>query len=74
MKEKTVRITIDGKEMTVEEGSTILEGARQFGIHIPTVCYAEHLSPYGGCRICVVEINSPGNGKAFLDTSCTVTV
>jgi bidirectional [NiFe] hydrogenase diaphorase subunit len=71
MKGKTVGITIDGKAIAVEEGSTILEGARQFGIHIPTVCYAEHLSPYGGCRICVVEIRSQGNGKSFLDTSCT---
>ena len=71
MKEKTVGLTIDGNAITVEEGSTILEGARQFGIHIPTVCYAEHLSPYGGCRICVVEIRGQGNGKSFLDTSCT---
>lgn len=61
MKEKTVGLTIDGNAITVEEGSTILEGARQFGIHIPTVCYAEHLSPYGGCRICVVEIRGQGN-------------
>jgi len=71
MEFKTVDITIDGKSIAVDEGSTILEGARQFGIHIPTVCYAEHLSPYGGCRICVVEISSHGNGKTFLDTSCT---
>ena len=71
MKGKAVRLNIDGIAIAVEEGATILEGARQFGIHIPTVCYAEHLSPYGGCRICVVEISSQGNGKTFLDTSCT---
>jgi NADH dehydrogenase/NADH:ubiquinone oxidoreductase subunit G len=74
MKVKTVTITIDGNLIAVEEGSTILQGARQFGIHIPTVCYMENLSPYGGCRICVVEISSNGNAKTFLDTSCTYQV
>ncbi len=71
MKLRTVPITIDGKSMDAEEGKTILEAARQFGIHIPTICYAENLSPYGGCRICVVEISNNGNGQSFLDTSCT---
>ena len=70
MEIKTIKITIDGKWVNVEEGSTILQAARQFGIHIPTLCYMEHLSPYGGCRICVVEISNNG-GKAFIDTSCT---
>jgi len=69
MEIKTVNITIDGRSLDVEEGSTILQASRQFGIHIPTVCYMEDLSPYGGCRICVVEINN--NGKGFIDTSCT---
>ena len=61
METKTVNVTIDGRSIDVEEGNTILRAARQFGIHIPTLCYMEHLSPYGGCRICVVEIN--GNGE-----------
>ena len=71
MERKTVNITIDGRSIDVEEGSTILEGARQFGIHIPTVCYMESLTPYGGCRVCVVEISNNGGGKIFIDTSCT---
>jgi len=71
MKGKTVQMTIDGRLIDVEKGRTILEGARQFGIHIPTVCYAENLSPYGGCRICVVEISKNGDGRSFVDTSCT---
>src|SRR4030043_843643 len=70
MERKTVHITIDGRWLEVEEGSTILQAGREFGIHIPTMCYMEHLSPYGGCRICVVEISNNG-GKPFIDTSCT---
>jgi len=71
MKIKQVNLTIDGNAVTVEEGATILQAARQVGIHIPTVCYMETLSPYGGCRICVVEIVNRKGQKPFLDTSCT---
>jgi len=71
MKIKTVRITIEGRPIEVEEGNTILQSAHLLGIHIPTMCYMEDLSPYGGCRICVVEIGNDGNGKTFLDASCT---
>ncbi len=70
MERKTVNVTIDGRSLDVEEGSTILLAAREFGIHIPTLCYMDHLSTYGGCRLCVVEISNNG-GKAFIDTSCT---
>ena len=70
MERKTVNVTIDGRSLDVEEGNTILIAAREFGIHIPTLCYIDHLSPYGGCRLCVVEISNNG-GKAFIDTSCT---
>jgi len=71
MEIRTVKITMDGRWIEVEEGSTILQAGRQFGIHIPTICYMENLSPYGGCRICVVEIGNDGSDKTFLDTSCT---
>src|SRR5512143_3851265 len=70
MKQKTVDLTVDGNPLRAEEGATILQAARQYGIHIPTICYLESLSPYGGCRICLVEIGG-GNGKTSLDTSCT---
>jgi len=70
MKRKTINLTVDDKPIEAEEGTTILLAARQYGIHIPTICYLEGLSPYGGCRICVVEIGG-GNGKNSLDTSCT---
>ena len=70
MKVEYVNLTIDGMSIEVEKGSTVLQAARQVGINIPTVCYMENLSPYGGCRMCVVEISN-GNGRASLDTSCT---
>lgn len=70
MERRTVNITIDGRSFNAEEGSTILLAARELGIHIPTLCFMENLSPYGGCRICVVEISQNGE-KPFIDTSCT---
>ena len=71
MESKTVNITLEGMSIRVEKENTILQAARQYGIHIPTVCYMENLSPYGGCRICVVEIGNGKAGKPFLDASCT---
>jgi NADH dehydrogenase/NADH:ubiquinone oxidoreductase subunit G len=49
------RISIDGKDLEFEEQLTILEAAKKLHIKIPTLCYNEHLAPYGGCRICLVE-------------------
>lgn len=71
MERKTFKVTIDGRLIEAEEGSTILTAARQCGIHIPTLCYLESLSPYGACRICIVEIGQEGNGRTLIDTSCT---
>ncbi|GAM08992.1 NADPH-Fe(3+) oxidoreductase subunit alpha [Geobacter sp. OR-1] len=51
-----VTLTIDGRDVTVAKGSTILEAARQIGITIPTLCWLEKVSPTGACRICAVEI------------------
>ena len=47
-----VTLTIDGKEMTVPDGITVLEAAREAGIRIPTLCHHPDLTPYGGCRLC----------------------
>ncbi len=47
---------IDGKTVAVERGTTILEAAQQVGIRIPTLCHHEALTPYGGCRLCIVEV------------------
>jgi NADH-quinone oxidoreductase subunit G/[NiFe] hydrogenase diaphorase moiety small subunit/NADP-reducing hydrogenase subunit HndD len=50
-----VNLTIDGIQVSVDEGTTILEAARQLNIHIPTLCYHEDLCVAGNCRVCVVE-------------------
>ena len=67
-----IQLTINGLPVTVDEGSTILDVARFYGFPIPTLCHMEGLSPYGACRLCVVEI---GEGpKARLVSSCTYRV
>jgi NADH dehydrogenase/NADH:ubiquinone oxidoreductase subunit G len=64
-----VMLFINGLEVSVEGGTTLLEASRFFGFPIPTLCHMEGLSPYGACRLCIVEI---GEGpKARLVTSCT---
>ena len=50
-----VNLTIDGKALSVPAGSTILEAAKANGIHIPTLCFLEDLSPRASCSMCVVE-------------------
>ena len=52
---KQINLTIDGINITVDEGTTILDAARQLNIHIPTLCYHEDLCVAGNCRVCVVE-------------------
>jgi len=51
-----VSLTIDGKSVQVEAGSTILEAAAVVGIKIPTLCWLQKVSPTGACRICAVEV------------------
>jgi len=64
-----ITLTINGLPVSVEEGSTVLEAAQFIGFPIPTLCHMEGLTPYGACRLCVVEI---GEGPAAkLVTSCT---
>ncbi|MHC4676839.1 MAG: 2Fe-2S iron-sulfur cluster-binding protein [Planctomycetota bacterium] len=63
-----VNLTINGLNVSVEEGTTLLEAARFLGFPVPTLCHMDGLSPYGACRLCVVEI---GKGpEAKLVSSC----
>lgn len=55
-----VTFTLNGKELEVKEGTTILEVAREQGINIPTLCYHEEMSAYGACRLCLVEVIKRG--------------
>jgi len=64
-----ITLNINGLDVSVEEGSTILEAAQFIGFPIPTLCHMEGLTPYGACRLCVVEIGEEPNSK--LVTSCT---
>jgi NADH dehydrogenase/NADH:ubiquinone oxidoreductase subunit G len=64
-----ITLKINGVPVAVEEGTTLLEAVKFLGFPIPTLCHMEGLSPYGACRLCVVEI---GEGlKTKLVSSCT---
>ena len=54
---KLVQLTIDGREIEVEEGTTILEAARRLEIRIPTLCHVEGFEPSASCFICAVQID-----------------
>lgn len=64
---ENISLTIDGHQVTVQKGMTVLEAALSAGIYIPTLCYYPDLKPYGACRVCVVEIE----GMRGLPPSCT---
>ena len=51
-----ILVQIDGKEVKAREEMTILEAAQSAGIFIPTLCHHEELEPFGGCRLCIVEV------------------
>jgi bidirectional [NiFe] hydrogenase diaphorase subunit len=55
-----ILLRIDGKEVSAKEGMTVLGAAQAEGISIPTLCHHEKLEPFGGCRICIVEIEVRG--------------
>ncbi len=64
-----IPVTIDGRPIEVEQGTTILEAAQQLGIQIPALCHHPALEPYGVCRLCTVEVSYNG-GPPRLVTSC----
>ena len=64
-----INLTINGLDVAVAKGTTLLEAAKFLGFPIPTLCHMEGLSPYGACRLCMVEIGEGPRGK--LVSSCT---
>ena len=64
---KVITLTINGQTVAAQAGDTVLDAARRAGIHIPTLCAHEDLTPFGACRLCVVEID---NVRGY-PTSCT---
>lgn len=63
-------LTINGKQISAEEGSSILHAAREAGINIPTLCHLEGVEDVGACRLCLVEVE--GSPKLF--PACTTSV
>ena len=64
-----ISLKINGIVVSVDQGTTLLEAAQFLGLPIPTLCHMEGLSPYGACRLCVVEVGDPPDSR--LVTSCT---
>ena len=64
-----ITLTIDGVEVQVEPGTTVLEAARKAHIHIPTLCYLEGINEIGACRICCVD-----TGARSLQAACVLPV
>lgn len=65
-----VKLFIDGIEVEVEEEATVMQAASKIGIDIPSLCYDEYLKPFGGCRLCLVEIE----GSKKMQTACSTKV
>ena len=64
---RMIEIKIDGQSVSVPEGATILDAARKLGIHTPTLCFLESLTPVNVCRVCVVELE----GSRTLVPACS---
>jgi len=65
---ENLTLVIDGKEVTVEQGKTILEASRENGLDAPTICYHDATTANGLCRMCVVEVE----GMRVLQPACVV--
>ena len=66
-----IHVKINGRELEVGEGTTILQAARQAGIHVPTLCFLEKREPIGACRVCLVEVAGARTLMASCSTPCT---
>lgn len=69
---KEIQFEIDENKVKATEGMTLLEAAQNAGIFIPTLCHHEKLEPFGGCRLCIVEVEV--NGWTKLVVSCVYLV
>lgn len=65
-----INLTIDGQPVSVPPGTTILQAVQSLGEQIPTICYHDHTTAYGLCRICVVEVE----GSRVLSPACVAQV
>jgi len=68
---ESVTLTIDGKQVSVEKGRTILQSAIEHGIHVPYYCYHPGLGVDGSCRVCIVKIEKMAKLQTACSTVCT---
>jgi len=68
----TVNFTINGIRVEADKGANVLDTARKYGFEIPSLCHHEAVTPYGACRLCLVEITKGGRKK--ITTSCNYEV
>ena len=67
--EKQVTLTVDGRTITVPEGTSIMRAAADLGIMVPKLCATDNLDPFGSCRLCLVEIEGR-NGTSRRNPAC----
>ena len=67
VKTRKITLTVDGRQVSVAPGTTVLKAAGAAGVYVPKLCDYHKLEPYGACRMCIVEIE----GQRGLPTSCT---
>ena len=68
----TVKFTINGVEVEAEDGDNVLDTARRYGFEVPSMCHHEAVTPYGACRLCLVQITKGKREK--ITTSCNYQV
>jgi formate dehydrogenase major subunit len=68
--ETMVTLTIDGNEISVPEGTSIMRASMDAGIEIPKLCATDMMEAFGSCRLCLVEVK----GRAGMPASCTTPV
>jgi heterodisulfide reductase subunit A len=68
MESEKISLVIDDRPVEVDKGATLLDACGKLDIKIPTLCYHKALSPYGACRLCLVEVEQ--GGRTSIQTSC----
>ncbi len=65
-----IGLTINNQKIEVAEGTSLLTAIEKLGVRVPTLCHHKALTPYGACRLCVVEIHAPGRAPS-VQASCS---
>ena len=65
-----VNLKINGQKISVAEGTTIMEAARQVGVEIPHLCYLKEINEIGACRVCIVELAGHNKMVTACNTVC----